>query len=99
MNPEAEIEIRDTEHFFSRLDRFQAAGEQHAAERNPYWKANGRAMTKPSPPLLPGPANTSTERRVQRFLISRTTPSPAASINSILGTPPFTVLALSLIHI
>ncbi|MEE3082612.1 MAG: methionine--tRNA ligase, partial [Candidatus Thermoplasmatota archaeon] len=46
MNPEAEIEIRDTEHFFYRLDRFQNALEQHAAERNPYWKANVRAMTK-----------------------------------------------------
>jgi len=46
MNPEAEIEIRDTEHFFYRLDRFQEALEQHAAERNPYWKANVRAMTK-----------------------------------------------------
>ena len=46
MNPEAEIEIRDTEHFFYRLDRFQNALEQHAAERNQYWKANVRAMTK-----------------------------------------------------
>ncbi len=46
MNPEAEIEIRDTEHFFYRLDRFQNALEQHAADRNPYWKANVRAMTK-----------------------------------------------------
>lgn len=46
MNPGAEIEIRDTEHFFYRLDLFQGALEQHAAERNPNWKANVRAMTK-----------------------------------------------------
>ena len=46
MNPEADIEIRDTEHFFYRLDRFQDALEQHAAERNASWKANVRAMTK-----------------------------------------------------
>jgi len=46
MNPEAEIEIRDTEHFFYRLDRFQSTLEQHASERNQHWKANVRAMTK-----------------------------------------------------
>ena len=46
MNPEADIEIRDTEHFFYRLDRFQDVLEQHAAERNANWKANVRAMTK-----------------------------------------------------
>ena len=46
MNPDADIEIRDTEHFFYRLDRFQSALEQHAAERNTSWKPNVRAMTK-----------------------------------------------------
>jgi len=46
MNPDAEIEIRDTEHFFYRLDLFQDALEQHATERNPNWKPNVRAMTK-----------------------------------------------------
>ena len=46
MNPEAEIEIRDTDHFFYRLDRFQEMLEKHAADRNPFWKANVRAMTK-----------------------------------------------------
>jgi len=46
MNPNAEIEIRDTEHFFYRLDLFQNVLEQHANERNPNWKANVRAMTK-----------------------------------------------------
>lgn len=46
MNPNAEIEIRDTEHFFYRLDLFQDVLEQHATERNANWKANVRAMTK-----------------------------------------------------
>ena len=46
MNPGADIEIRDTEHFFYRLDRFQEALEVHANDRNPHWKANVRAMTK-----------------------------------------------------
>jgi methionyl-tRNA synthetase len=46
MNPGAEIEIRDTEHFFYRLDRFQGVLEQHATEQNPKWKVNVRAMTK-----------------------------------------------------
>ena len=46
MNPEAQIEIRDTEHFFYRLDRFQDVLEAHAQERNPNWKPNVRAMTK-----------------------------------------------------
>ena len=46
MNPNAKIEIRDTEHFFYRLDRFQDALEQHANERSTHWKANVRAMTK-----------------------------------------------------
>jgi len=46
MNPTAEIEIRDTEHFFYRLDRFQKVLEEHASDRNQYWKSNVRAMTK-----------------------------------------------------
>ena len=46
MNPGAEIEIRDTEHFFYRLDRFQNALQLHAGERNASWKPNVRAMTK-----------------------------------------------------
>ena len=46
MNPEAQIEIRDTDHFFYRLDKFQTLLEKHAADRNPHWKANVRAMTK-----------------------------------------------------
>ncbi|MDP6325348.1 MAG: methionine--tRNA ligase [Candidatus Thalassarchaeaceae archaeon] len=46
MNPEAQIEIRDTNHFFYRLDKFQTMLEKHAADRNPHWKVNVRAMTK-----------------------------------------------------
>ena len=46
MNPEAAIEIRDSEHFFYRLDRFQDVLEMHSEERHPDWKANVRAMTK-----------------------------------------------------
>jgi methionyl-tRNA synthetase len=46
MNPEAAIEIRDTEHFFYRLDLFQNALQQHANDRNHIWKSNVRAMTK-----------------------------------------------------
>ncbi len=46
MNPSAQIEIRDTEHFFYRLDRFQERLEEHAAQRKGTWKPNVRAMTK-----------------------------------------------------
>ena len=46
MNPEAKIEIRDTEHLFYRLDLFQNALEQHASEQQEKWKPNVRAMTK-----------------------------------------------------
>ena len=46
MNPEAKIEVRDTEHFFYRLDLFQNVLEQHAAKQQSVWKANVRAMTK-----------------------------------------------------
>ena len=46
MNPDAKIEIRDTEHFFYRLDLFQKILEKHAEQRNPFWKSNVKAMTK-----------------------------------------------------
>lgn len=46
MNPEYQIEIRDTDHFFYRLDLFQQALQQHASERQSVWKPNVRAMTK-----------------------------------------------------
>ncbi|MBT4066953.1 MAG: methionine--tRNA ligase [Euryarchaeota archaeon] len=46
MNPGAKIEIRDTEHFFYRLDIFQEVLEQHASSQQGKWKPNVRAMTK-----------------------------------------------------
>lgn len=46
MNPDAKIEIRDTEHLFYRLDLFQEALEEHALQRQSVWKPNVRAMTK-----------------------------------------------------
>ena len=46
MNPECKIEIRDTEHFFYRLDLFQKQLELHAKDRDGVWKSNVRAMTK-----------------------------------------------------
>ena len=44
-------------------------------------------MTKPSPPLLPGPQRTTVGRGDQRRTISPATPLPAASISSPLGDP------------
>jgi methionyl-tRNA synthetase len=46
MNPEAAIEVRDTEHFFFRLDLFQKSLELHAEDNWPVWKTNVRSMTK-----------------------------------------------------
>ena len=46
MNPEMDVEIRDTEHLFYRLDLFQKALEQHAENNHSVWKPNVRAMTK-----------------------------------------------------
>ena len=46
MNPESEIQVRDTDHFFYRLDLFQSTLEQHAANQDKKWKPNVRAMTK-----------------------------------------------------
>ena len=46
MNPTAQVEIRETEHLFYRLDLFQDALEQHAAAQHNAWKSNVRAMTK-----------------------------------------------------
>lgn len=46
MNPDSKIEIRDTEHFFYRLDLFQKALEEHAKTQHSVWKPNVRAMTK-----------------------------------------------------
>jgi methionyl-tRNA synthetase len=46
MNPEYEVEIRETEHLFYRLDLFQEALQKHADLRQSVWKPNVRAMTK-----------------------------------------------------
>ena len=46
MNPTFEVEIRDTEHLFYRLDLFQEALQLHADQRQSVWKPNVRAMTK-----------------------------------------------------
>ena len=46
MNPELDVEIRDTEHLFYRLDLFQEALESHAEQHQSVWKSNVRAMTK-----------------------------------------------------
>ena len=46
MNPDNSIEVRDTDHFFYRLDLFQDALEQHALNQTKVWKPNVRAMTK-----------------------------------------------------
>ena len=46
MNPDNPIEIRDTDHFFYRLDLFQNVLQQHADSRQKVWKSNVKAMTK-----------------------------------------------------
>lgn len=46
MNPSAQIEIRDTEHLFYRLDLFQKVLEKNAESKQGVWKSNVRAMTK-----------------------------------------------------
>ena len=45
-NPQATIEVRDTDHLFYRLDEFQSKLESHAASRKKVWKPNVRAMTQ-----------------------------------------------------
>jgi methionyl-tRNA synthetase len=46
LDADSEIEIRDTEHFFLRLNDFQDSLEAHASERQAVWKPNVRAMSK-----------------------------------------------------
>ena len=46
MNPDAKIEVRDTDHFFYRLDLFQDSLENHAMAKQKLWKSNVKAMTK-----------------------------------------------------
>ena len=46
LDPEATIEIRDTDHLFFKLDLFQTSLEEHAKLRQDTWKPNVRSMTK-----------------------------------------------------
>jgi methionyl-tRNA synthetase len=46
MHPDRRIEVRDTEHLFYRLDRFQSTLESFAESGQDRWKSNVRAMTK-----------------------------------------------------
>ena len=45
-NPNAKIEIRDTDHLFYKLNEFQDDLEKHSGSRQKIWKPNVRAMTK-----------------------------------------------------
>ena len=46
LDGESEIEVRDTEHYFLRLNDFQESLEAHSSERKSVWKANVRSMSK-----------------------------------------------------
>ena len=46
LDPDAIIEIRDTDHLFFKLDLFQTSLEEHAKLRQDTWKPNVRSMTK-----------------------------------------------------
>ena len=46
LDVESEIEVRDTEHFFLRLNDFQISLEAHSSERKAVWKPNVRSMSK-----------------------------------------------------
>ena len=46
LDPTAAIEVRDTDHFFFRLDKFQDSLQEHASSRQSIWKPNVRSMTK-----------------------------------------------------
>ena len=46
IDPDSGIEVRDTDHFFLRLNDFQDALQKHASERQKVWKPNVRAMSK-----------------------------------------------------
>lgn len=46
LNPDASVEIRDTEHMFFRLDLFQQVLLERYNQRTKIWKPNVRAMTK-----------------------------------------------------
>ena len=46
LDPDDIIEVRDTEHYFFRLNDFQNSLENHSSEKKTKWKPNVRAMTK-----------------------------------------------------
>ena len=46
LDSESDIEVRDTEHYFLRLNDFQESLEAHSLERKGVWKANVRSMSK-----------------------------------------------------
>jgi len=46
LDADSAIEVRDTEHYFLRLNDFQESLEAHALERKGVWKANVRSMSK-----------------------------------------------------
>jgi len=46
LDPNAEIQIKDTEHLFFRLELFQNQLEKFALENNGLWKPNVKSMTK-----------------------------------------------------
>ncbi|HIG34204.1 MAG TPA: methionine--tRNA ligase [Candidatus Poseidoniales archaeon] len=46
LDEDSEIEVRDTEHFFLRLNDFQKSLEAHCSERQDVWKPNVRSMSK-----------------------------------------------------
>jgi methionyl-tRNA synthetase len=46
MDPDAKIEIRDTDHFFFQLNEFQDQLEIYSKGKQKIWKPNVRAMTK-----------------------------------------------------
>ena len=46
LDDESDIEVRDTEHYFLRLNDFQESLEAHSSQRQGVWKANVRSMSK-----------------------------------------------------
>ena len=46
LDPDAKIEIRETDHFFFRLDMFQKSLEEHAESKQGTWKPNVKSMTR-----------------------------------------------------
>ena len=46
LDSDSSIEVRDTEHLFFRLDRFQDSLQSHYEDRKDIWRPNVRAMTK-----------------------------------------------------